>query len=75
MIIRKFLRPASSIFLTGVFSLSFDTAQAAPAFPEAAGADTAGFVPIFDGKTLTNWDADPKYWRVQDGSLVGEVTP
>ena len=75
MIIRKHLRPASSIFLTGVFSLAFVTAQAVPAFPEAAGADTAGFVPIFDGKTLINWDADPKYWRVQDGSLVGEVTP
>jgi hypothetical protein len=37
--------------------------------------DTAGFVPIFDGKTLTGWDGDPKYWRVENGSLVGEVTP
>ena len=51
------------------------TAQAAPVFPEPAGADTAGFVPIFDGKTLTGWDADPKYWRIENGTLVGEVTP
>ena len=35
----------------------------------------AGFVPIFDGKTLTGWDGDPKYWRVEDGCLVGEITP
>jgi hypothetical protein len=51
------------------------TAQAAPVFPEPAGADTAGVVPIFDGKTLTGWDADPKYWRIENGTLVGEVTP
>lgn len=43
--------------------------------PEPAGADTAGFVPIFDGKTMTGWDADPKYWRIEEGSLVGVVTP
>jgi len=35
----------------------------------------AGFKSIFDGKTLTNWDGDPTYWRVENGCLVGEVTP
>ena len=44
-------------------------------FPVPAVNDTTGFVPIFDGKTLTNWDADPRYWRVEYGALVGEVTP
>lgn len=57
-------------FAAGLVSL-----QAAPAFPEPAGDDTAGFVPIFDGKTLTGWEADPKYWHVEDGMLVGIVTP
>lgn len=33
-----------------------------------------GFVSIFDGKTLTNWDGDPKHWRVEDGCLTGETT-
>lgn len=33
------------------------------------------FVKIFDGKTLKNWEGDPTYWRVENGSLVGEVTP
>ncbi|MFC2110297.1 DUF1080 domain-containing protein [Bacteroidota bacterium] len=33
------------------------------------------FVEIFDGKTLKNWKGDPKYWSVQNGSLVGTVTP
>lgn len=34
-----------------------------------------GFVQIFDGETLDGWDGDPTYWRVEDGALVGEVTP
>jgi hypothetical protein len=34
-----------------------------------------GFKSIFDGKTLKGWDGDPKYWRVENGSLVGEITP
>ncbi len=35
----------------------------------------AGFVEIFDGKTLNNWEGDSTYWRVENGNLVGEVTP
>ena len=34
-----------------------------------------GFVKIFDGKTLNDWEGDPTYWRVENGSLVGEITP
>jgi hypothetical protein len=33
----------------------------------------SGFVPIFDGKTLTGWDGDPLFWRVEDGTLVGQT--
>jgi len=31
------------------------------------------FVKIFDGKTLNGWDADPNFWRVEDGEIVGQV--
>jgi hypothetical protein len=34
-----------------------------------------GFVQIFDGKTLKGWEGDTKYWRVENGNLVGEITP
>jgi hypothetical protein len=34
-----------------------------------------GYVKIFDGKSLKGWDGDTKYWRVEDGNLVGEITP
>lgn len=37
--------------------------------------DNEGFIPIFDGKTLHDWEGDSTYWRVEDGSLVGEITP
>ncbi|MDB4292601.1 DUF1080 domain-containing protein [Maribacter sp.] len=33
------------------------------------------FVDIFDGKTLANWKGDLNYWSVENGNLVGEVTP
>ena len=44
----------------------------------SAAADKAeddGFVQIFDGKTLAGWEGDATYWRVENGSLMGEVTP
>lgn len=34
-----------------------------------------GFVQIFDGKTLAGWEGDPVYWKVEDGNLVGTITP
>lgn len=37
--------------------------------------DEDGFVRIFDGRTLKNWEGDTTYWRVEDSCLVGVVTP
>jgi hypothetical protein len=36
--------------------------------------DKDGFYLIFNGKTLDGWKYDPLYWRVENGSLVGEIT-
>lgn len=33
------------------------------------------FQSIFNGKDLEGWSGDPKYWRVENGILIGEVTP
>ena len=43
--------------------------------PEAVVGDEPGFQPIFDGQTLSGWEGDPTYWRVENGALVGEITP
>ena len=29
--------------------------------------------PLFDGKTLTGWDGDPRLWSVKDGAIRGET--
>jgi putative transposon-encoded protein len=57
-------------------------AQTAPPYvpkqsdrPSPAEGDEAGFVPIFDGQTLQGWEGDRTYWRVENGALVGEITP
>jgi hypothetical protein len=42
-----------------------------PSFPPV---EESGFTSIFDGSTLTGWDADPKFWRVEDGAIVGQTT-
>jgi len=43
--------------------------------PRPATGDDPGFMSIFDGKTLTGWKGDPAYWRVENGAIVGEITP
>ena len=30
-----------------------------------------GFTPLFNGKDLTDWDGDPKLWKVVDGIVIG----
>ena len=37
--------------------------------------DDAGFVPIFDGNSLTGWDGDMTFWRAENGEIIGETTP
>ena len=34
----------------------------------------AGFIKIFDGKTMKGWEADRTFWRIENGTFVGEVT-
>jgi Domain of Unknown Function (DUF1080) len=43
--------------------------------PEPATGEEPGFRPIFDGRTLAGWEGDPRYWRVEEGAITGEVTP
>lgn len=36
--------------------------------------DNTGFTSIFDGKSLSGWDGDPRYWRAEAGEIIGEST-
>ena len=33
-----------------------------------------GFLSIFDGETLKNWDGNPKFWSVKNGAITGQTT-
>ena len=58
--------------------LSAQTAPYAPKQsdrPELLAGDEPGFQSIFDGNTLAGWDGNTAYWRVENGALVGEITP
>jgi hypothetical protein len=37
--------------------------------------EEAGFVKIFDGETLNDWEGDTAHWSVSNGSLVGQIMP
>jgi len=36
--------------------------------------DHEGYTAIFDGTSLEGWDGNPKFWRVDNGAIVGEST-
>ena len=44
------------------------------ASPGLAAAADEGFESIFDGKTLKNWDGNPKFWSVKGGAITGQTT-
>lgn len=49
-----------------------------PAMPEVtdigatADDDETGFVSIFNGKDLSGWEGDDRFWSVEDGAIVGQ---
>lgn len=44
-------------------------------FAASASAAEDGFRPLFNGRDLQGWDADPALWRVVDGVIVGVSEP
>jgi 3-keto-disaccharide hydrolase len=46
-------------------------AQRAPVVPPAG---ESGYQRIFDGKSLSGWDGDPEFWRIENGEIVGQTT-
>lgn len=68
-----FLIRATVLAISLGATLPFALAQSQPAASTPTTSD--GFVTIFDGQSLNGWEGDPKYWRVENDALVGEVTP
>ena len=43
-----------------------------PGFPREIELEP-GFVSLFDGQSLDQWEADAEHWRVEKGVLIGEI--
>ena len=69
--IKKIMLRSNSIYFGAILFLLISSCKTSNAGNE----NKEGFVEIFDGKTLQGWEGDPKYWKVEEGNLVGEVTP
>ena len=55
--------------LTGaMLGVAHQTASAAE--PEAQ----ADFASLFNGADLAGWDGDPRFWRVENGEMIGQTT-
>jgi putative heme-binding domain-containing protein len=57
-------------FVAQVSQPASNTPAAAPVEPVKL---EPGFASLFDGKSLGKWDGDPKFWRVEQGAIVGET--
>jgi hypothetical protein len=69
---------AAFLLVTSVIALAGHQAPYVPKQsdrPEPVAGDEPGFQSIFDGKSLKDWEGDSTYWRVENGALVGEITP
>ncbi len=65
---------ASLIFAIGLIAASTELASAddAPVVPPRTGKSET--IKLFNGKDLTGWSGNPKYWSVVDGVIVGKNT-
>lgn len=60
--------------MVGIFFIVTVLATASFKTPVSGQTKETGFKKIFNGKSLKGWDGDTNYWRVEDGSIVGEIT-
>lgn len=74
MIMKKIMFKSSILTALLVATCSY-CAVSQNTLPQPLLGDEDGFVSIFDGETLGDWEGDALYWRVENGSIVGEVTP
>ena len=69
----KKIKTLQGFITTGILALSLILVSYKVA--DHTGNLQKGFVSIFDGKSLNGWEGDATYWRVENGSIVGEITP
>jgi hypothetical protein len=71
----RFALPVAAAVAALLTPVALARLAAQQTYPTPTTGDEAGFERIFDERTLNGWEGDPTYWRVENGALVGEVTP
>jgi hypothetical protein len=75
MRMRTAVLPVAAAAAVLLAPIALERLAAQQTYPTPITGDEAGFERIFDERTLNGWEGDPTYWRVENGALVGEVTP
>ena len=65
-------KPGGVADLGGTYFCSIMSYWARQLDGEPAIVETAGFVPLFNGKDLDGWEGDSTLWSAKDGMLVGD---
>ena len=60
------MNPRAAVLFAAVAALVLTQAPQAHSKPRT--------LKIFDGKTLTGWDGDPRFWSAKDGIITGQTT-
>jgi len=68
-------RPLSIMAALTFGTLAISCSSQSSESSDAAASDNEEFTSIFDGKSLDGWDGDTAYWRAENGTLIGEITP
>ena len=63
------MRPGLRTLLLAALAFTLSGCATGPAHPGGASAE------IFNGRDLTGWNGDPRFWRVEGGAIVGQTTP
>ena len=69
------VRPSSALLAALAFALTVPGCASGPAPAGEAGVAVGRAQSIFNGQDLTGWNGDPRFWRVENGAIVGETTP
>jgi hypothetical protein len=68
------MKRVSFLFTLMAMLLTFATATRAEDKKIDAPKNDQGAYVLFNGKDLTGWDGNPKFWSVQDGAITGKTT-
>lgn len=61
------------LFVLGVFCFLPAVGQCQEATTSPPNTESES-IELFNGEDLSGWDGDPRFWRVEDGELIGETT-